>query len=262
MILWRLVAGFLVALAIAAAARGARSLSAAGSLAAILLGTLAVAAGWRWGALLIAFFVTSTLLSRWGAAAKERRTGAIVEKGGERDAMQVIANGGVFVAAAVAAASLGDDRWTAIALGALASSASDTWATELGTLFGGTPRSVITWRPLPAGSSGAVSAAGTLAAVAGAVAIALLVPLFDWPRSLAFAVAAGGFAGSTIDTLLGATVQGRRWCAPCSSFTERGVHDCGTPTSARGGLAWLDNDVVNLVSGVAGGVVAMLLAFA
>ena len=42
--------------------------------------------------------------------------------------------------------------------------------------------------------------------------------------------------------------------------TERIVHDCGTTTELAGGVAWLDNDAVNLVSSVAGGVLAALLA--
>lgn len=258
--IWRAVAGFLFALAIASSARAARALSASGAAAATLLGTLAVVAGWRWGALLIAFFATSTFLSRWGAAAKELRTGAIVEKGGERDVTQVLANGGVFVGAALLAVSLGDARWTVIALGALAASASDTWATEVGTLFGGAPRSILSWRRLPPGSSGAVSVPGTLAAVAGAAVIALLAALFGWPRSVALAVGLGGVAGSSIDSLLGAILQGRRWCEQCAASTERMVHVCGTRTIACGGVSWLDNDVVNLLSSAAGGVIAMTVA--
>ena len=51
--------------------------------------------------------------------------------------MQVLANGGVFALAALLGAVLGSP-WPAAgsraALGALAASAADTWATEIGTL--------------------------------------------------------------------------------------------------------------------------------
>ncbi|MEO6877867.1 MAG: DUF92 domain-containing protein, partial [Gemmatimonadaceae bacterium] len=59
--------------------------------------------------------------------------------------------------------------------------------------------------------------------------------------------------------VLGATVQARRWCEPCSMETERTVHRCGATTTARRGLAWLDNDVVNFLSNAAGGLLAALL---
>ena len=73
-----------------------------GAIAATVVGWAAVAAGWGWGAMLIVYFVASTLVSRAGRAAKHRRTASIVAKGGERDAVQVLANGGVFAVGAVA----------------------------------------------------------------------------------------------------------------------------------------------------------------
>ncbi|MGH7635177.1 MAG: DUF92 domain-containing protein, partial [Gemmatimonadaceae bacterium] len=46
-----------MAIAIALAAWRAGSLNRSGTLAAIVVGTLAIAAGWSWGALLIIYFV-------------------------------------------------------------------------------------------------------------------------------------------------------------------------------------------------------------
>ena len=62
------------------------------------------------------------------------RTASIVAKGGERDAMQVLANGAMFAGAAFAMVLRPDTRWIALGAGALAASAADTWATEIGTL--------------------------------------------------------------------------------------------------------------------------------
>src|SRR6185437_3658125 len=92
----RATVGTLVAAAIALAAWRANSLSRSGALAALVVGALAIAAGWSWGGLLVIYFVSTSLLTRMGAAAKERRGGGIVEKGGARDAAQVLANGAVF----------------------------------------------------------------------------------------------------------------------------------------------------------------------
>jgi uncharacterized protein (TIGR00297 family) len=258
----RVAAGLLAAAAIALVARRAGSLSTAGAVAATAVGTAAVAAGWRWGALLVVYFVTSSLLSRAGAAEKARRTGGVVEKSGARDAVQVLANGGVFALCAVLAALVGapaDARLAVAALGALAAATADTWATEVGTLLGGTPCSLVTLRRVPPGTSGAVTVVGTLAMIAGALFIALLARGLSLTSAVGL-VAIGGIAGAVADSLLGATIQERRWCDACALATERQVHDCGTATRLVGGLPWMDNDAVNLLATLVGALVAAALA--
>lgn len=85
--------GFIGSLFIAGAAYWKKSLSGSGMAAAVVLGTVMYAAGSEaWFGTLIAFFVTSTLLSRW----KKRRKSAVESgyaKTGRRDAGQVAANG-------------------------------------------------------------------------------------------------------------------------------------------------------------------------
>jgi uncharacterized membrane protein len=80
-----------------------------------------------------------------------------------------------------------------------------------------------------------------------------------WPVPIAAAIA-GGFAGALADSLLGATIQSKRWCEKCGSSTEREIHICGTPTIHSGGLKWLNNDGVNFISTIIGGLVALAVA--
>jgi uncharacterized protein (TIGR00297 family) len=183
----------------------------------------------------------------------------VVAKGGARDAVQVLANGGVFGLAALGSLVAPSPAWAAAGAGALAAAASDTWATELGTLVGGAPRSLRGWRPVPVGTSGAVTAAGTLASVAGALCLGAAAGLLGWPRRVAVAAAVGGLAGSAVDSMLGAALQARRRCAVCGEMTERAIHSCGGATVAAGGVAWLDNDRVNLVSTLVGAAVGAAL---
>lgn len=255
----RALAGFVLAGALALASRRARSLSPSGALAALGIGTAAAVAGWGWAILLIVFFVLSSALSRFRRATREARIGAIVEKGDERDAYQVLANGGVFAVAALFAGSTGQPLWGAAALGALAAAAGDTWATEIGTLFGGVPRSIVSLKLLPPGTSGGITVAGTLASVAGSTLVVAVAHLTGVGASPG-AVFLGGVAGSLADSLAGATVQERRWCDACERFTERRVHSCGNATRVVGGVAGIRNDFVNVVCTIVGASVAMIVA--
>ena len=256
----RLAAGALLAALVAGAGWRARALTGGGAAVAAAIGTLAVAAGWPLAILLILFFVASSALSRLGAARKAERTRGIVEKGSARDAGQVLANGGVFAAMAAAALVMPGTAWTLAALGALAASTADTWGTELGTLARGTPRLITTWRRVPPGTSGAVSAAGLVATAGGALFIAAAALSLGWSAADAAAVLVAGLAGASADSLLGATVQERRRCASCGTETEQRTHICGARTRRTGGLAWLENDAVNLLSTAVGAASAAALS--
>ena len=261
MVVTRALAGFVLASAIAIGGRLARSLSTGGAIAAVAVGTVGTLAGWNWAAVLILFFVTSSALSRFRRAAREARIGSIVEKGDERDAWQVLANGGVFGLAALGLVGVpaGAWNWGALAFGALAAATADTWATEIGTLAGRPPRSIVSLKALPPGTSGGITLPGLAASVMGALFIALAAYATGASND-AGAIVAGGVAGSLADSLVGATLQERRWCDGCSQATERRLHSCGYRTRVVGGVSGARNDVVNVVCTIVGGVVAGLFA--
>lgn len=256
----RAAIGLLLAAIVATLARRSQSLSRGGAVAATILGTICAAAGWSWAELLVVYFVASTLVSRIGGDAGARPTTSIVDKGGRRDARQVLANGGVFGVAALGMVLQPTIWWTALGAGSIAASAADTWATELGTRFGGAPRSIFSRKPVPAGTSGGVTVIGSVGGLAGAAFVGLVALAVGWSRVAAAAALAGGIVGTLVDSAVGATLQVRRWCDACNLATERVTHDCGTPTRVAGGIAGLDNDMVNLVSVIVGGV-AGLAAF-
>lgn len=250
------------AMLIAGVAHTAGSLSRSGAIAAAIVGTIAMTAGWSWGLFLVGWFVGASALSRAGRVAKLARTGDVVEKGDRRDAGQVLANGGVFTLAA--AVSLWRPEWASLAAlagaGALAAAGSDTAATEVGTLWGGPPWSLRQRAGAVPGTSGAVSRVGTIGMLAAAGALAAMAAAFDliaWSSAgpVAYAAACGALA----DTIAGAWLQARRWCPRCARETEQQLHRCGTRTLEAGGLAWLTNDRVNLLCTVVGAGVALAL---
>jgi uncharacterized protein (TIGR00297 family) len=259
----RVILGFAVAFTIAVIARKRALLSTNGAVAAIVLGALSVAAGIGWGALLVAYFITATVLSSWRRSEKTTRDALVVEKPGARDALQVFSNGGVFVALALTAAATRSDFALAASLGAIAASMADTAATEVGGAIGGSPRSIISGQKVPSGLSGGITLAGTLAMFAGAALIGIFARVVGFSTIAAWTGIVGGVAGALADSLLGALLQERRRCVACGALTERRVHNCqtaGAATDVVGGVRGLDNDGVNLTSTVIGAVVAGVLS--
>jgi uncharacterized protein (TIGR00297 family) len=258
----RALAGALVAGLVAAAARRGGALSASGQWAAFVIGTAVAAVGWWWAALLIAWFAASSLLTRAGHARKRALAGSVLPDDTARGATQVLANGGVFAMLLLAGAASGDLRFGVAAAGALAAAAADTWATEVGLLWGGTPRMILTGDRLAPGRSGGVTILGVAASVIAAALLAwgaraLLGTDRDPTESIFRAVFTGGLAGSVADSVLGATLQSKRWCDQCRAWTERRVHSCGYRTQHARGARWMTNDAVNLLATVAGALVAL-----
>jgi uncharacterized protein (TIGR00297 family) len=253
--LTRWVVGVVAATLVGFLAYRAKALSASGALAAAMAGGVAVAAGWSWGLLLVAYFLSTSALSRFHALERTEHVGGVIDKDGPRDGHQVLANGGAFSLAAIGWIASPDPLWQCLAVAALAASAADTWATEIGTLARAAPRSIVSWELLPAGTSGGVTLQGSLAALAGAAFLALVAWLLRWPASAIAAAIIGGAAGCLLDSWIGATIQSRRHCDACGKATEMRVHFCGNETRLLGGWRWLDNDGVNALSTFGGALV-------
>lgn len=250
---------FAIAAALAVAAYALRLLTRGGAVAAAIVGAAAFGAGWRWAGVLLLFFLSSSALSHWRRAVRERLVAPIHQKGDRRDSMQVIANGGVFAVAALFAAIGAPGSWEAAGIGAIAAATSDTWSTEIGTVLGGRPRSLWGGQVVAPGTSGGITIAGCIAACVASLLVAGIAGLLQWTTSWP-AIVIGGLAGSTIDSLLGATIQERRWCPACDLATERLVHTCGNVSVDRGGVSGCNNDIVNLMSTVAGAAVTWIIA--
>jgi uncharacterized protein (TIGR00297 family) len=242
-----------------------RMLDRSGALTAALLGFAVLAyGGWAWALLLLAFFASSSLLSRTFKARK-RTIEADFAKGGQRDWGQVLANGGVGLIALLLwlAGFIDGGQARLLYAGALATVTADTWATELGVLSRRAPRLVTNWRRVAPGTSGGVTALGTLAALVGAALIGWLAAWLLPGQPLIpviGAISLAGLAGAFVDSLLGATVQAIYYCPQCDKQTERHpLHNCGTPTELSRGWPWLNNDWVNFLSAAAGGLLALWL---
>lgn len=258
----QLISAFFLSSGIASLAYWRGSLSRSGVVGALLVGTLTFGlGGGLWGVLLGIFFVTSSLLSHFKEAEK-RVAAEKFEKGHQRDFGQAMANGGLGALIAVGNALIPSPMWFYLFGGVMATVTADTWATELGTLSQTPPRLITTGEVVEVGTSGGVSVLGTAVSLIGGLTIGLAAGLIGrrkpwWQLPLIGALS--GLAGSLFDSLLGATVQQIFYCDTCQKETERKLHRCGNETRPIRGYAWLNNDMVNLLSSVVGGFVAVAL---
>ena len=280
---FRLIFGLVLSAAIGALAYRRGSLSRSGIAGAILTGTAIFGfAGWTAGLLLIAFFVSSSLLSHFKQTDRTKaRAAEAFEKGGRRDIWQALANGGAAALAALAFALLGSGQSIlayAGLLGALATVNADTWATELGVLSRRKPRLITSFKTVEPGTSGGLSMLGLAAAAVGSLFIwgvffvigALLQldgpALLGGPGGLAGlalrllpGAVVGGVLGSLADSLLGATVQAIYWSEARQKETEKTFERDGTPNRPLRGWAWMNNDWVNFLSSLVGALLSTLL---
>lgn len=265
--------------AAAVASAWRRAVTADGAVVGAITGTaILIVGGFFYWTMLMLFFVTASLVSRAG---KKRKAALdeLHEKGDKRDWVQVLANGGVATVAVLLLGITGNRAFGIAAAASFASANADTWASELGVLSRRSPRSVLTWKSLPRGTSGAVSGVGTAASAIGAGIIALW---FGAAVSVTNGVYLGRFAsgaaeqsnitglaagvvvlvaglfGSLTDSFFGATIQAH-YKTPGGDQTERPVTD-GAPNRLVSGVAIVNNDAVNFISSAIAATAAGLLA--
>lgn len=235
-------------------------LSRGGVLGAILTGTLTFTAGVGWALVLIAFFVSSSALSHVGEK-KKAKAREQFSKGEQRDFWQVFANGGIGTFIAVAYLLTDETILWIPYLASFATMNADTWATEIGTMSQQPPRLITNFKKVEAGTSGAVTIWGTLAALTGAIFIGIvggMLGTYDFWKVVGMVALAGVF-GSLCDSFLGATVQALYWCDDHQTLTEKATCKDGSLAKLHKGIALFNNDVVNFSATVFGSMLGLLL---
>lgn len=202
-------------------------------LGVIVWGTL----GWRGYAVVMFYFLVGSGVTRIGITEKEA-AGIAEKRSGARGPENVW--GSALVATICALASLWVDEpvQNLLFLGYVASLSTklaDTTASEVGKAYGQRTFLITTLQPVSRGTEGAVSLEGTLAGVVASLVIALVgwgVGLVN-PVGVVWCILAA-FVATNLESVIGATLQEK--------------------------LAWLTNEVVNIINTLIGAVVAVGLA--
>jgi uncharacterized protein (TIGR00297 family) len=204
-----LLIGGAVSTPLALLAHGLGRITRGGALTGVVLGALVYASFYLAGLVVLGVaLVMAIVASRVG----HHRTATAGE---HRGAANVLANCGVgalSAAADLAGVSSHPDLLAVWFVTAIAAGASDTVASEIGSAFGGTPRSFPSWKRVAPGTPGAVSLTGTLAGAGAAGVIAVpAVALWLIPGSFLAPVLVGATAGAFTESMLSTQFEERRW---------------------------------------------------
>ncbi|XP_048881298.1 transmembrane protein 19 [Brienomyrus brachyistius] len=229
---WRWFFSMLVPIILVTRAIKRKSLDHSGALGAMLVGFLLTMANLSFFSSLLAFFITSSKLTRWREDVK-KRIDSEYKEGGQRNWIQVFCNGGVPAELAllymieVGPGEIPIDfgkqytaSWMCLALlASLSCSAGDTWASEVGPVLSrSSPRLITSWKVVPPGTNGGVTPIGLVASLLGGmtVGVAYFISQTLFARDLNLAApqwpiivfgAAAGLIGSLLDSFLGASMQ-------------------------------------------------------
>ena len=194
---------------LAYALRGVNLTGAAAGLIATF--ALMLAGGQQMFGAVLLVFVLTYLATRFRRQRKNELH--IAERGKGRDGAQVLANIGV---AAIAATLSQLVPWRvpllAASVAALAEAAADTVSSETGKVLARNARLLTSWKLVPAGTDGAISASGTILGIIAAALVcweAGATNILNARQAIVAAVAA--LAGMFIDSFLGATVEQPGW---------------------------------------------------
>lgn len=257
-----ILVGIIISLVIAGFAYFKKSLSVSGLVTAVIFGAILYVFGGIvvWISLII-FFISSSLLTKLHEK-KER------EKDHKcRNYIQVISNALPAAIFSILFYVQGNIIFLLAAVVAIAASNSDTWASEIGILSKGKTRYIVNFKLAPKGISGGITYLGTVASLLGAFVIAITFVIsygfiveFEW----LFLVEAliiltlGGFAGSIIDSYLGALIQAKYRGIKSGILTEKKFLPNEGVVLASG-LAIITNDMVNLMSTLLSSMLTVLL---
>jgi len=186
-----------------------------GMLTGVLLSLLTIVlVGYGWFAMLITFFGLGGLSTKYQYEAKQDR-GIAEDNEGARGSGNVLANSIVALLAVLAWAAspthlaVEPELFLYAFAGAVSAAMTDTFSSEFGGLYDN-PRLITTLKRVEPGTDGAVTWQGVVAGLVGAAIIAgIAAATVESVGSTGALVVLGcGFVGMTVDSLLGATIEG------------------------------------------------------
>jgi uncharacterized protein (TIGR00297 family) len=181
------------------------------------------------------FLISGSLLSKLNKPQKEKEG---------RNAKQVFANGITGIIFMILYGIIKEEIYLITAIVSFCISMADSTSSELGFYFKGATFDILSFKKLRPGVSGGISAAGTLAGLAGAMLLAFITSYFySFSVSVFLCILIAGFAGMLADSILGSWLQ-----IKYKTLDGKLCDDEENGAKKVKGLSWCTNDMVNILS--------------
>ena len=203
----------------------------AGVLGTLLWGCL----DWPGWTSVVIYLVLGSTVTKIGYKYKEK-AGIAESRGGSRGPENLWGSAAIGTILALLIA-LGGDRFILLVgfAASFAAKLADTFGSEIGKRWGRNTFLITSFRPVPAGTDGAISLEGTLASVLGSflMALSMAIVFQDSLPPFILLITLCGFLGTLFESVIGALVQGK--------------------------FRWLTNELVNALQTAIAALIAMLL---
>ena len=237
-----------------------KALTVDGIIAAIVLDIVISLSLGNFGfTLLLAFFGLGIVADKIKRRYKKSRQN-IEKRGDYRNYIQVLSNGLMPAICALIYAFTSNRIFIVAFAASLAEALADTVASGIGAISG-KAYDICRFKPCAPGISGGVSFIGTLSSFVGSLIIAMLTLAFGEANlAEAILITACGFLGAIFDSIMGSLIQVKYKCSVCNSITETTEH-CGNTTVKHSGIAFVNNDFVNLMGTISSAVLAIVFLY-
>ncbi|EDR25688.1 transmembrane protein, putative [Entamoeba dispar SAW760] len=222
---------------------------------------------------IMAFFLTSSILTKVGMNKKRKLEEKYVEES-KRSSIQVLCNSLLATISCImllltdapngTSACFGLSSFQVFLYGIIPGFYSctngDTWSSEVGILSKTHPFHIITFKQVPAGTNGGVSSLGLISGFCGSLLIGLiggLVFLMNCPFDITLfiltssSITISGVIGNLLDSILGGTLQYSGW----DEKRKCVVRKSGDNVTRISGVDVLSNSAINFITSSMSGII-------
>ncbi len=193
--------------------------------------------GWQGYVVILSYLIVGSGVTRIGKEIKEAK-GIAEKRDGARGPENLWGSAATGAVCAIGQAIAPNPLWLIAYTASLSTKLSDTTASEVGKAYGKSTFLITTFKPVAAGTEGAISLEGTIAGIIGSLVIAaigLAVGLLASPWDLLWCAIAA-FIATNIESVIGATLQEK--------------------------YDWLTNELVNGINTLIGAVISVMISVA
>lgn len=175
-----------------------------------------------------------------------------------KNVLQILSNGGMGTFFIILYGIYQKQDFLFVSLICISGCFIDSISSDIGTFSKEKPYDFLKKKYVDKGISGGVSALGLFSAALFTLGISFLIIIISqMPMNYYCMTVIIIYTQTLLDSCFGSLIQVKLCCSKCGKITEKKVH-CGQQTQYYSGIAFVDNNIVNVISSVLVGGIAWL----